>query len=130
MSAIATACTCSIGVHVAVYRSYGQGERDLVLLQNELTSTDAHGRSHTDTAALTAYGEAMPVGPTAMAQTVGLPVALGASLVVDGLFSEAGVHTPAHPGVWKPLLHMLEERGIQFKHSRKQQATEYDFLSV
>lgn len=100
-----------------------------MLLQNEVTSISPSGQSQTDVASLILYGEAMPDGPTAMARTVGVPVALGATLLLDGAFQEPGVHTPTREQLWKPLLSLLEERGIQFKRSTRPEA-QYGWLNV
>lgn len=110
-------------------RSYETGERDLVLLQNEVTSVSAEGQSQTDIASLVLYGQPMPQGPTAMAHTVGVPVSLGATLLLDGAFKEPGVHSPTSPQLWKPMLEMLADRGIKFKRTTRPEV-DYGWLNV
>ncbi len=51
---------------------------------------------------------------TAMAKTVGLPVAMAARLVLSGEFDISGVHIPTIPELYKLILAELEEYGIEF----------------
>lgn len=101
-----------------------------MLLQNEVTSIGQNGTPRTDVASLVSYGQAMPQGPSAMARTVGLPVALGTSLIVDGLFNEPGVHTPTSRKMWHPMLQLLDARDIRMKRRTLSRATDYNWLDV
>ena len=69
------------------------------------------GSRRTYTSMLHAYG--VPYGPSAMATTVGLPVAVGASLLLSG-GSKPGVHIPVDPVLYEPILDELEKEGIRF----------------
>jgi len=70
------------------------------------------------TSTLIQYGE--PHGASAMATTVGVPIATGALLVLDGaLAGRAGLVSPSAPAVWRPLLERLEEGGLQFEEHRR-----------
>lgn len=51
---------------------------------------------------------------TAMAKTVGLPLAIAAALLADGELKETGLHIPIIPAIYEPVLSMLEKEGIQF----------------
>ena len=51
---------------------------------------------------------------TAMAKTVGLPVAMAALLILNGKITTPGVQLPIHKEVYEPILHELEEYGIHF----------------
>jgi saccharopine dehydrogenase-like NADP-dependent oxidoreductase len=51
---------------------------------------------------------------TAMAVTVGLPLAMTARLILEGKFREPGVQVPIHPGIYNPVLDELKKYGIGF----------------
>jgi len=86
-------------------------ERDLVLLHHEIVARDCHtGLEQVHTSTLTAYGDARA---SAMARTVGLPVAFAAQRVLDGAVRATGVCGPtADEAVWKGVLEGLESRGL------------------
>ncbi|NND15859.1 MAG: saccharopine dehydrogenase [Eudoraea sp.] len=52
---------------------------------------------------------------TAMAKTVGLPIAMAAIHILNKKIKTPGVHIPIHKEVYEPILAELEEYGIQFK---------------
>jgi saccharopine dehydrogenase-like NADP-dependent oxidoreductase len=52
---------------------------------------------------------------TAMAKTVGLPVAIGALLMLKGEIHKPGVHLPITPEIYNPILDELEKFDITFK---------------
>lgn len=52
---------------------------------------------------------------TAMAKTVGLPVAIAALKILNGEISTAGVQLPISKEVYDPILKELEEYGVLFK---------------
>ena len=52
---------------------------------------------------------------TAMARTVGLPVAMAAKAVLNGRISERGVLLPVSPEIYEPILDELEEHGVTFR---------------
>jgi len=51
---------------------------------------------------------------TAMSKTVGLPVAIGAKLILEGKLNLTGVQMPTKKEVYQPILKELEEYGIKF----------------
>jgi len=51
---------------------------------------------------------------TAMAATVGLPVAIIAKLILEGKIVQSGVQLPITPEVYNPVLEELESYGIRF----------------
>ncbi|QSE97659.1 saccharopine dehydrogenase family protein [Fulvivirga lutea] len=55
---------------------------------------------------------------TAMAKTVGLPVAIAAKMVLKGEIKETGVHIPIKKEIYDPILKELDELG--FEMSEKQ----------
>jgi saccharopine dehydrogenase-like NADP-dependent oxidoreductase len=52
---------------------------------------------------------------TAMAKTVGLPVAMAALLILNGKITTPGVQLPIRKEVYTPILKELEEYGVVFK---------------
>jgi saccharopine dehydrogenase-like NADP-dependent oxidoreductase len=52
---------------------------------------------------------------TAMAKTVGLPVAMAALLILNKKITTPGVQLPLTREVYGPILNQLKNHGIQFK---------------
>ncbi|MCC6840131.1 MAG: saccharopine dehydrogenase NADP-binding domain-containing protein [Flavobacteriales bacterium] len=52
---------------------------------------------------------------TAMAQCVGLPIGIGAKLLLNGQVRQHGVLLPLAPGLYNPILDELAELGIAFR---------------
>ena len=57
---------------------------------------------------------------TAMARTVGLPVAIAALKILNGTISTPGVQLPITKEVYEPILKELAENGIVFKEEEKE----------
>ncbi len=51
---------------------------------------------------------------TAMAKTVGLPLAIAVDLFLDGKIKGSGLHLPVFPQIYLPILKEMEKRGIRF----------------
>ena len=51
---------------------------------------------------------------TAMAKTVGLPLGIAATLILDGKITETGLCIPIVSGIYEPVLKVLEDYGIKF----------------
>lgn len=98
---------------------YGPKERDMVLLHHKLGVTLPDGRKETRTSTLQAYG--VVGGYTAMAATVGLPVAISASLILSGQLKLKGVHIPTAPEVYDPVLDAMEREGFAFVERAQQE---------
>jgi saccharopine dehydrogenase-like NADP-dependent oxidoreductase len=56
---------------------------------------------------------------TAMAQTVGLPIAFAVELILENEIKQRGVLLPIDEEIYAPVLAKLEEAGIRFKESVK-----------
>lgn len=52
---------------------------------------------------------------TAMAKTVGLPMAIAAKLILNGTITAPGVHAPVTKDIYEPILNELESFGIRFE---------------
>ncbi|KAI6661620.1 Lysine-ketoglutarate reductase/saccharopine dehydrogenase [Oopsacas minuta] len=53
---------------------------------------------------------------TAMAVSVGLPIAIAAKLILRREINETGVHYPLKANMYKPILKELEEEGLEFSN--------------
>lgn len=52
---------------------------------------------------------------TAMAKTVGLPLAIAVDLFLDGKINLKGLHVPVLPEIYNPILAALKSHGISFR---------------
>ncbi|GAA5862042.1 hypothetical protein JCM8547_001567 [Rhodosporidiobolus lusitaniae] len=96
---------------------YEPGERDAVILHHEVTTRNEEtGEREMWTSTLVQYGTDEA---SAMAITVGVPIALGALLFLSGSITQRGIVSPTSEEVWRPLLKELEERGIRAREGRK-----------
>ena len=57
---------------------------------------------------------------TAMAKTVGLPLAAAVKQVASGNFTEPGLHIPTSQTLYSPILKDLESNGIRFNESEEE----------
>ncbi|CAG8617096.1 7806_t:CDS:10 [Ambispora leptoticha] len=90
---------------------YGEGERDMVLLQHKFEIELKDGTKETQTSTLLAYGN--PNGYSAMATTVGTPCGIATQLILDGVISKKGVLAPYSPEINDPIIEALEKEGIK-----------------
>lgn len=100
--------------------AYAPGERDLVVLHHEVISSTASSstatRDEIHSSSLEVYGTREH---TAMALTVGLPVAIAALRVLDGDYKAAGVQGPTDRAMYEHVLDRLSERGLTMQHRSK-----------
>ncbi|KAI0086800.1 Saccharopine dehydrogenase-domain-containing protein [Irpex rosettiformis] len=90
---------------------YGPGERDLVLLYHEIVAQlPSTGKEELHTSSLVVYGDSRA---SAMARTVGLPLAFAVRSVLDGSVKARGVCGPgADKAVWTNVLQGLQRVGL------------------
>ncbi|KAI0819731.1 Saccharopine dehydrogenase-domain-containing protein [Trametes gibbosa] len=100
---------------------YKPGERDLVVLSHEIVAraggkegAAAVEEEEVHTSELVAYGDAEA---SAMARTVGMPVAFAALHVLDGGVRARGVQGPTGREVYGRILERLEEAGLGMRES-------------
>lgn len=89
-----------------------EGDKDLVLMQHLIEYT-VHKKKYTRTSTLSVIGEDSMT--TAMAKTVGLPLAVCVMLIVDGRIKSKGVQTPIKREFYVQVLESLHKQGIVFK---------------
>lgn len=87
------------------------GDRDRVVMLHEIIYTK-NGDTYKATASLVLDGE--DDRRTAMAQTVGMPLALAAKFVLNETFRQKGLHIPVEQSFYEPLLNELSQHGIRF----------------
>eukprot|EP01104_Vermistella_antarctica_P009375 TRINITY_DN2411_c0_g1_i3.p1 TRINITY_DN2411_c0_g1~~TRINITY_DN2411_c0_g1_i3.p1 ORF type:complete len:475 (-),score=121.63 TRINITY_DN2411_c0_g1_i3:96-1520(-) len=94
--------------------NYAPGETDMILMRHryEVEYEDGAKRQNVTTT-LVHYGK--PGGETAIAETVGYPVAIACRLFVEGKVKLTGVVRPLSPELYNPILDELEgSYGIKF----------------
>ncbi len=87
-------------------------EKDIIVMQHEF-EYELNGEIKQLVTSLIVRGE--DNFHTAMAKTVGLPVAVAARLLLEGKIQERGVQIPVHPDIYDPVLDELEALGIVFE---------------
>lgn len=86
-------------------------DKDLVVMLHHIEYT-LNGNLHTHTASLVLQGEDATY--TAMARTVGLPLAIGVKLLLENRISGRGVLAPVSEEFYRPVLEELAQLGIRF----------------
>ncbi|KAI0057988.1 hypothetical protein BV25DRAFT_1919690 [Artomyces pyxidatus] len=106
-----------LALHLAHTLRYQPDERDLVILHHEIIARTSQNTEEVHTSTLTVYGDAHA---SAMARTVGLPVAFAVLRVLGGGVRARGVCGPTvEEGVWKGVLDGLESKGLGVKEAVK-----------
>jgi len=90
----------------------GPNDKDLVVMWHRFQYS-LEGKQHELIASLGVIGKDRT--HTAMAQTVGLPIAMACKLVLNGVVEDRGVLLPLKPSLYDPILDELEEHGIVFR---------------
>jgi len=91
---------------------YAPNERDMLILHHEFIAEFPHRRQKI-TSTMIDYG--IPGGDSSMSRTVGLPSAIAAKLVLNGIIKEKGVRIPVVPEIYEPILEELAKQNIACK---------------
>ncbi|KAK6318484.1 hypothetical protein J4Q44_G00117750 [Coregonus suidteri] len=102
----------SLAKHLEARLSFDKGERDMVIMRNDVGLRHSTGELETKHISLVVYGD--PDGHSAMAKTVGYPAAIAARMVLDGEISTKGLVVPMTKDIYGPALKRLQEEGLQF----------------
>ncbi|MCB0795145.1 MAG: saccharopine dehydrogenase NADP-binding domain-containing protein [Flavobacteriales bacterium] len=86
-------------------------DRDMIVMQHLVGYRSDHGVGRTSSSLVVEGSD--PVN-TAMARTVGLPMAIAAKLVLNGSLTHTGVRLPLFKEIYDPVLNELAELGISF----------------
>lgn len=89
---------------------FTEKDKDMVILQTEV-EYEIENRVEKIVSSLIVYGNTGH--NTAMAATVGLPLGVGAKLILNNKVKEKGVIIPIHADIYKPALKELAELGIK-----------------
>ncbi len=87
-------------------------DKDMVIMLHEIKYM-LHDKQHEIHSSMIIKGE--DATNTAMAKTVGLPLAMGVCAYLMGTINLTGLHIPTHPNIYKPILKTLAEEGIIFE---------------
>jgi saccharopine dehydrogenase-like NADP-dependent oxidoreductase len=87
-------------------------DRDMIVMQHLFEIQTSHSIKKV-TSSLVSFGQDSVY--TAMAKTVGLPLAIAVDLFLDGEINLSGLHLPVIPELYKPILVELEKFGIRFE---------------
>ena len=96
---------------------YAEGERDMIILHHEFVAEYPNQPREGITSTLIDYG--IPDGDSSMSRTVGLPVAIGSRMILEGRFTKPGVWVPVIPELYNPILDELETLGIKMVESSR-----------
>lgn len=99
---------------------YAPHERDMVVLSHEVITREKglgpRAPETVYTSSLITFGG---IEGSAMARTVGIPVAIAALNVLDGKVHLRGVVGPTHRSIYEPVLSGLEEAGLGMKETAR-----------
>jgi len=88
-------------------------DRDMIVMYHEIEFIEDNIQKRI-VSSMVSLGE--DVTYTAMSNTVGLPIAIIAKLMLNG-YSHPGVHIPVSSEIYKPVLNELQEYGITFNEN-------------
>jgi len=89
-----------------------EDDKDMIVMQH-LFGYELDGEKHQIESSMVCIGDNQTY--TAMAKTVGLPVAIATLKILNGEIKTPGVQIPISKEVYEPILKELEENGIVFK---------------
>ncbi len=90
-----------------------ENDKDMIVMQH-LFGFELNGKKQQIESSMVCIGDNQTY--TAMAKTVGLPVAIAALKILNKEIIESGVILPIKKTIYEPILKELEENGIIFKH--------------
>ena len=92
------------------------GDRDMIVMLHE-TEYELDGKMYEGKASLIVKGEDNIY--TAMAKTVGLPLAIAASLFMQDKLQIGGLHIPVIKEIYEPVMTSLKRKGISFTETHR-----------
>ena len=87
-------------------------DKDMIVMYHEFKYTNSSGTNNKIISTMGCIGEDSIY--TAMAKTVGLPIAIACLLILNKKINLSGVKTPIDKEIYKPILQELENFGISF----------------
>jgi saccharopine dehydrogenase-like NADP-dependent oxidoreductase len=89
-----------------------EGDKDMIAMQHRFDFTDANHQMKQITSSLVVFGESKET--TAMAITVGIPLAIATKMVALEQLVLTGIQVPVTKEIYEPILDELKEFGIEF----------------
>lgn len=93
-----------------------ESDKDMIVMQHLFDLRNTSGKNSRLISNLVVKGENSTL--TAMAKTVGLPLAIASKLILNGQIRSKGILVPVTREIYEPVLKELENYGIQFSESR------------
>jgi len=91
-------------------------DKDMIVMQHQF-EYELNGKAGKRISSLIVKGEDEHM--TAMAKTVGLPLAIAATLILQDKLKIIGVKIPTDPAIYQPVLEELRSAGIEFRTENK-----------
>lgn len=95
----------------------GEEDKDMIVMYHKF-GYELNGQKKQIDSTMVSIGEDQT--HTAMAKTVGLPVAIATLKILNGIISTPGVQIPVNKEVYEPILEELQEQGISFNEVEKE----------
>lgn len=89
-----------------------KSDKDMIVMLHEISYT-LNGKEHQLNSSLVVKGD--DEQNTAMAKTVGLPLGIAATLLLENKLPIRGLHIPVKAAIYEPVLEKLEQEGIRFR---------------
>ncbi len=86
-------------------------DKDMIVMWHKFVY-EMDGKSHELHSSMVIKGD--DGDHTAMAKTVGYPVAITTKMILKGVIDKPGVHIPIYKEIYEPILEELEQFGIKF----------------
>ncbi|KAL7982688.1 hypothetical protein Chor_010286 [Crotalus horridus] len=90
----------------------GSGERDMIVMRNEIGIRHPSGHLEDKYINLVVYGD--DKGYSAMAKTVGYPTAIAAKMILEGEINNKGMIVPLTKDIYGPILKHIQAEGIAY----------------
>nr|DBA31242.1 TPA: hypothetical protein GDO54_007120 [Pyxicephalus adspersus] len=107
---VAESVVDALAKHLEIVLSFGPGERDMIVMRNDVGIKHPSGHLEAKNISLVVYGDVN--GYSAMAKTVGYPTAIAAKMVLDGEIDGKGLVIPLTKNIYGPILERVKEEGI------------------
>ncbi|XP_061323593.1 alpha-aminoadipic semialdehyde synthase, mitochondrial isoform X2 [Pezoporus flaviventris] len=102
----------ALAKHMEIKLPFGTGERDMIVMRNEIGLKHPCGHLEKKFIDLVVYGDSK--GYSAMAKSVGYPTAIAAKMVLDGEIDAKGMVIPLTKNVYGPILERVQAEGIVY----------------
>jgi len=88
-----------------------ENDKDMIVMWHKFIYTN-NGQQHELHSSMVVKGESLR--NTAMAKTVGLPLAIASKMLLNQEFTQSGIHVPIMKSLYEPILNELSTHGISF----------------